>query len=167
MTIIIPRDDVHRYSEECSDMGEDFQSIAIRLTKEQKRLMKYLEEQFSSFDPLAGQVAMYMATVCIRVFEQAGSRIKKVNSDDIRASEKLIRSHVSSLLPADDGFLERAKSLERSQPNLLDEILWALYERDEEDLKEQETMLNDKQSAQIYMLLWVAVEALNSKWVPN
>ena len=165
MKTIIPREDVHRYSEECSDMGEEFQSIAIRLTKEQKRLMKYLEGQFSSFDPLAGQVAMYMATVCIRVFEQAGSRIKKINTDDIRAAEKKVRASVSALLPADDGFAERAKALDRAQENLLDEILWALYERDEEEIKEQEQMLNNKQSAQIYMLLWVAVEALNSKWV--
>jgi hypothetical protein len=167
MTTIIPREDVHRYSEECSDMGEDFQSIAIRLTKEQKRLMKYLEEQFSSFDPLAGQVAMYMATVCIRVFEQAGSRIKKINTDDIKAAEKKVRANVSALLPADDGFVDRAKTLDRAQPNLLDEILWALYERDEEEFKEQEQMLNNKQSAQIYMLLWVAVESLNYKWVEN
>ena len=165
MTTIISREDVHRFSEECSDMGEEFQSIAIRLTKEQKRLMKYLEGQFNAFDPVAGQVAMYMATVCVRVFEQAGSRLKKVNSDDIRRAEKLVRSHVSNLLPAGDGFTDRAKNIERTQPHLMDEIIWALFERDEEELKDQEAILNDKQSVQIYILLWVAVEALNEKWV--
>jgi len=164
MTIIISRDDVHRFSEECSDMGEEFQSIAIRLTREQKRRMKYLEEQFSSFDPVAGQVAMYMATVCVRVFEQSGARLKKVNSDDIRSAEKLVRENVSKLLPAGDGFVERAKALGRAQPNLMNEIIWALFERAEDELKDQEAALNDKQSVQIYMLLWVAVEALNVKW---
>jgi hypothetical protein len=166
-TTIIPREDVHRYSEECSDMGEAFQSIALRLSAEQKRLMKYLEAQFTSFDPLAGQVAMYMATVCVRVFEEAGNRIKKVNSDDIRSAERMVRSNVSKLLPAGDGFAERAKALNRVQPHLMDEIIWALFERDEEEMKDTEAMLNDNQSVQIYMLLWVAVEALNSKWVAS
>ena len=165
MTTIIPRDEVHRYSEECSDMGEDFQAIAMRLTKEQKRLIKYLESQFASFDPLSGQVAMYMASVCIRVFEQSGTRLKKVNSDDIRTAEKMVRSHVSTLLPANDGFPDRAKDTDRAQPHLMDEIIWALFERDEDDLKEQEALLNPKQSVQVYLLLWVAVEALNTKWV--
>ena len=30
--------------------------------------------------------------------------------------------------------------------------------------KEEEMPLNPKQSAQIYLMLWVAVEALNGKW---
>ena len=162
---VLSREVVHHHSEACSEMGDAFQSIAMRLSKEQKRLLKYLEEQFQKFDPLAGQIAMYMATVCVRVFEETGSRLKKVNSDDIRKAEKYVGQHISTLLPADDGFSARAKELERSQPHLMDEILWALYDRDEEEKIEDEAMLNPKQSAQIYILLWVAVEALNGKWI--
>lgn len=162
---VLSREVVHQHSEACSEMGEAFQSIAMRLSKEQKRLLKYLEEQFQSFDPLSGQIAMYMATVCVRVFEETGDRLKKVNTNDIRTAEKYVRSNLSNLLPADDGFSARAKELERAQPNLMDEILWALYDRDEEEKIEDEAALNPKQSAQIYILLWVAVEALNSKWV--
>lgn len=161
---VLSREVVHQHSEACSEMGEAFQSVAMRLTKEQKRLLKYLEEQFQKFDPLAGQIAMYMATVCVRVFEQTGTRLKKVNSDDIRKAEKYVGSQISSLLPADDGFSDRAKALERAQPHLMDEILWALYDRDDEEKQQDEAMLNPKQSAQIYILLWVAVEALNTKW---
>lgn len=162
---VLSREVVHQHSEACSEMGEAFQSIAMRLTKEQKRLLKYLEEQFQKFDPLAGQIAMYMATVCVRVFEETGTRLRKVNSEDIRAAEKYVGAYVSKLLPADDGFSERAKELERAQPHLMDEILWALYDRDEEEKLQDEAVLNPKQSAQIYILLWVAVEALNTKWV--
>jgi len=162
---VLSREVVHQHSEACSEMGEAFQSIAMRLTKEQKRLLKYLEEQFQKFDPLAGQIAMYMATVCVRVFEETGTRLRKVNSEDIRAAEKYVGAYVSKLLPADDGFSERAKELERAQPHLMDEILWALYDRDEEEKLQDEAILNPKQSAQIYILLWVAVEALNAKWV--
>ena len=162
---VLSREVVHQHSEACSDMGDGFQSIAMRLNKEQKRLLKYLEEQFSSFDPLAGQIAMYMATVCVRVFEQTGTRLKKVNSADITKAEQYVSSNFANLLPADAGFSARAKELTRAQPNLMDEILWALYDRDEEEKVEDEAALNPKQSAQIYLLLWVAVEALNTKWV--
>ncbi len=162
---IIPRDIVHQHSEACADMGEEFQPIAMRLGREQRRLMKYLEEQFSSFDPMAGQVAMFMGTVCVRVFEQTGSQLRKVTSDDLRRAESNIGPHVKSLLPADEGFSTRAKALERSQPHLMDEVLWALFDRAEEEKREEEMPLSTKQSAQIYFLLWVAVEALNGKWI--
>ena len=164
MSTIIPRDEVHQYSEACADMGEAFQPVAMRLSKRQKRLMKYLEEQFSSFDPLAGQIAMYMASVCMRVFEQSGGDMRKVNTQDIRDAEAKIKPLLSQVLPAGDGFSDRAKAVDRSQPHLMDEVLWALFDRAEEEQKEDEMPLNTKQSAQIYLMRWVAVEALNGKW---
>ena len=164
MSSIIPRDIVHQHSEACADMGEQFQAIAMRLGKQQKRLMKYLEEQFSSFDPLAGQIAMYMASVCMRVFEQTGSDLRKVTTQDIRDAEAKIKPSISKILPAGDGFSTRAKEQDRGQPHLMDEVLWALFDRAEEEGKEDEMPLNPKQSAQIYIMLWVAVEALNGRW---
>ena len=168
MSTIIPRDIVHSHSEACADMGEMFQPIAMRLSKEQRRLMKYLEEQFASFDPLAGQIAMYMASVCIRVFEETGTQLRKVTTQDIRNAEAKIKPFIATILPAGDGFSDRAKEADRGQPHLLDEVLWALFDRAEEEQKEEEQKeempLNPKQSAQIYLMLWVAVEALNGKW---
>ena len=161
---IMSRDDVHAHSEACADMGEEFQSIAIRIGKDQKQLLKYLEGQFRSFDPMAGQVAMFMATVCVRVFEQLGKNLDKVGNKHIQAAEKIVRAHTGTLLPANDEFSKRAKEVERSQPHLMDEILWALFDRSEEEKMEQEIPLSKKQSAQIYFLLWVAVEALNQRW---
>ena len=46
----------------------------------------------------------------------------------------------------------------------MDEVLWALFDRAEEEKREEEMPLSNKQSAQIYFMLWVAVEALNTKW---
>lgn len=160
---VLSREIVHTHSEACSDMGEAFQSIAMRITKAQSPLLKYLEGQFASFDPISGQIAMYMATVCVRVFEETGM-LKRVNAGDIRRAEAKIRENLKALLPADDGFSARAKDLDRAQPHLMDEILWALYDRDEEEKLEEEPSLAAKQSAQIYIFLWIAVEALNSKW---
>lgn len=162
---IMSREDVHTHSEACADMGEAFQSIALRIGKDQKQLLKYLENQFRSFDPMAGQVAMFMATVCVRVFEQLGKDLGKVNQKHIQVAEKIVRSHTSSLLPANDGFSQRAKEVERAQPHLMDEILWALFDRTDEEKMDQEIPLSPKQSAQIYFLLWVAVEALNQRWI--
>ena len=72
---------------------------------------------------------------------------------------------LDTLLPIDEDFPNRAKGIEgRAQPHLLDEILWALYERNEEDRKKEETMLDDNQSAMIYLMLWTSVEALDGKW---
>ena len=161
----IPREEVHSFSEECSDMGLDFQSIATRLLKQQNRLKSFIEKNFSKIDPLAGQVATYMLSVCIRVFEKKGGRLKKVNSDDLLSAQKRVNQAVGSILPLDDDFHVRAKTLDsRVQEHLLDEILWALYERD--DKKEEEQILDPKQSAMIYIMLWTCVEALDTKWVP-
>ena len=72
---------------------------------------------------------------------------------------------LNDLLPLDEGFSARAKEIEtRAQPHLLDEILWALYDREDEEKKEEEAALSPKQSALIYIMLWTAVEALDSKW---
>jgi hypothetical protein len=161
----ISREEVHRFSEECSNMGLDFQSIATRLLKQQNRLKSFMEQNFSKVDPLAGQVAVYMLSVCIRVFEQKGGRLKKVNREDLLSSQKKVNKAIGEILPLDEEFHTRAKQIEtRDQEHILDEVLWALYER--EDKKEQEEVLDSKQSAMIYIMLWTCIDALNSKWTP-
>ncbi len=161
----IPREEVHAYSEACSDMGLEFQAVTARLLKDQSSLKNFVDKSFAKIDPLAGQIATYMLSVCIRVFEQKGGTLKKINKADILSAQKKVQPSVGTILPADDDFHTRAKVVEnRAQPHILDEVLWALYERDE--LKEEEQALDAKQSALIYIMLWTAVEALDSKWRP-
>jgi hypothetical protein len=163
----ISREDVHSYSESCSDLGIDFQSIAARLVKSQTRLKTFIEQNFSDIDPMAGQVALYMFSVSLRVFEQAGGRLKKVNSGDLKSAQRRVNEVVESLLPLDTDFPVRAKAIQwRAQENLLDEILWALFDRVEEEKKDEETVLDKKQSALIYIMLWTAIEALDGKYRP-
>lgn len=169
MKPIISRETVHTLSEECSDMGEAFAAVALRIQGEQKTLLKHLEREFSRIDPMAGQVALYMTMVCVRVFEDgggAGSVLRRVNQTSIDEATRAVRDQQAAVLPIGEGFVERAQSAERSQPHLLDEVLWALYERGEEELREQEADLSDVQKVQIYFMLWIAVEALNRKWRP-
>ena len=164
--MIISREDVHKHSEACIEMGEAFQSVAQRLHKEQRRLLSHLEKEFASFDPTSGHIAVYMATVSARVFEQMGTRLKKVTSEDIETAEKVVKSQLAQLLPVDDDFPNRAKTLQRSQPHLMDEILWALYDRGPTEENSEPPVLDSKRTAKLYLLLWVAVEALHSKWTP-
>jgi len=162
-TILRPQ--VHRLAEACSSEGEAFQSTATRLIKQQRRLSRFFEQNFAPMGAMAGQVSMYMLSVSIRIFDQAGGRLRKVPGRDIDAATARIMAAADGLMPADDGFADRARAVAwRAQPHLLDEILWALFERDEK--QEQEVDLEPDTSAMVYLMLWAAVEALNINWSP-
>lgn len=93
--------------------------------------------------------------------------MRKVNGADIAAAQARVQAQVGALLPADKGLGARAKAIEgRAQPHLLDEVIWALYERDEDEQKEGEQELEHSTSALMYILLWTAVEALDGCWTP-
>ena len=181
------REEVHRLAEACSEEGDAFQPTAMRLVREQRRLSKFFEANFETLGAMSGQVALYMLTVSMRVFEQLGGRLTKVSGKDIDAASAKVQAVMDELLPADEGFAERVKAVAwRAQPHLLDEVLWALYERDDakaegraepeadgEDAAEdgEETPagpvdLDADQSAMVYMMLWVAIEALDANWRP-
>lgn len=159
----INRDRVHSLAEACSEEGEGFQSTASRLIKRQRRLSRFFEQNVGPMGPMAAQVGLYMLSVSLRIFEQVGGRLDKVNGADLNSATAKIQSQTDTLLPADDGFVSRAKSVEwRAQPHLLDEILWALFERDEKN--EGEVDLEPDKAAMVYLMLWAAVESLDANW---
>jgi len=162
----ILRPQVHRLAEACSSEGEAFQSTANRLIKEQRRLSRFFEQNFAPMGPMAGQVSIYMLSVTIRIFDQTGGRLRKVTGRDLDAATAKIQAVTDSLLPADDGFAERARAVAwRAQPHILDEIMWALFERSTR--KEGEVDLEVENSAMVYLMMWSAVEALDACWSPQ
>jgi hypothetical protein len=168
----ILRPQVHRLSEECSGDQQGFQSTATRLVKHQRRLSRFIEQSFVGIevDPqvrfVSAQVAVYMLSVSLRVFEQVGGRMRKATTDDINAATARIQSVTDSLLPADAGFAFRARQIDwRTQPHLLDEILWALFNRSAE--QKEEIDLPPDIAAMVYMILWACVEALDKNWTPS
>ena len=162
----ILRPQVHRLAEACSNEGEAFQSTATRLIKQQRRLSRFFEQNFAPMGPMAGQVSMYMLSVSIRIFEQAGGRLRKVPGRDINAATAKIMAAAETLMPADAGFAQRCREVSwRAQPHLLDEVLWALFDRDEK--QEAEVDLEPDTSAMVYLMLWSAVEALDINWTPS
>ena len=160
----IPREQVHAYAEACSDEGEAFNPTATRLVKEQRRVSRFFEQNMDAMDPMAAQVALYMLSVTLRIFERAGGRLKKVNGQSLLAARARVNAQLEGVFPADDGFADRAKAADRAQPHILDEVLWALYERPAEETKDGEVDVDPNQSAMIYLLLWTAVEALDASW---
>ena len=159
----ISREKVHSLAEACSEQGDSFQPVATRLIKHQRRLSRFFEQNVAEMGPMASQVGLYMLSVSLRVFDQMGGRMAKVNSEVINTASAKVQGVAADLFPLDDTFHERAKGVEwRAQPNLLDEILWALYERD--DKADGEVDLEPNQAALVYLMLWAAIEALDANW---
>ena len=72
---------------------------------------------------------------------------------------------MDQVLPFDGGFADRVRTIEdRAQPHILDEALWALFERDQK--KDGEVDVAEQQGGLIFLMLWVAAEALDSAWRP-
>ena len=82
----ISRDTVHSLAEACSDQGELFQPVAARLIKHQRRLSRFFEQNVAEMGPMASQVGLYMLSVSLRVFDQVGGRMGKVNGEAIAAA---------------------------------------------------------------------------------
>lgn len=163
----IPRETVHRFAEACSDDPLAHQSTALRLLKDQRRLSRWFEQNAAHIGAVPVQVASYMLSVTLRIFELSGGRLSRVTTDDLDRATARVQAHTDALLPADKAFGARAKEVaDRAQPHILDEILWALYERDDKDKREGEADMDPGDCALAYLLLWTAVEALDANWQP-
>jgi hypothetical protein len=161
----ISRAQVHELADACGNNPDAFNPTATRLIKEQRRLTRFFEQNAEALGPVAAQVAMYMLTVSIRVIEQSGGKLRKVSGADIDAATAKVQAAAASLMPADGTLHERARAIaDRAQPHLLDEVLWALYERAGEEKKEGEMDVDPEKSALIYLMLWTAIEALDLVW---
>lgn len=159
----IPRDHVHALSEACAEQGDEFRNVATRLLKEQKRLLSFFNKNLPAAEAQTGEVSVYLFSVIVRIFDQCGGSLRKVNGKQINAAAGRIQGAMDKLLPFDETFPERVREMDwRAQPNILDEALWALFERDE--IKDEEVDVPKDQAGLIFMMLWVATEALNDAW---
>lgn len=164
--VIIPREDVHTLAEACSEAEDSFKSVANRLLREQKRLTNFIQKNMPQLDVGTREVVLYMFAVSLRVFEQYGGRMRKANGSQIQEASSQVQGKVAELMPFDANFPSRVRQVEwRAQPHLLDEILWALFEREEKE--EGEVDVPHEQGALIFLVLWVAVEALEVCWTPS
>jgi|GEM_PF-863289 len=161
----IPRQDVHNLAEGCAGDPESFQRIASRLLREQKSVAKFLSDNFNTIGPENGQIATYMAAVSLRIFQELGGRMRKIPRREIDSAAMRVHEVVDDILPADSGVPDRVRAIEwRAQPHLLDEILWALFEKKAED--EEEIEIEPNVGTMIFLTLWPLVEAMDATWRP-
>ena len=142
---LISRELVHDWSEAIAEQPDTHGTALPRLLKEQKRLTRWVGENAANMHPATSGIANYMISVCARIFDLAGGRLRGATWDQIRTAEKTVMGRVGDLLPVDEGFVERARAAERSQPHILDEALMALFmtevEGDDEEAPDQNELL--------------------------
>jgi hypothetical protein len=160
--MVIPRDHVHSLSEGCAANIERFQVIAKRLLDSQPRLVKFFRDNMSRMPGKSGEVSLYLLAVILHVFASTG-QLKKVGETDIQEATIKILSQCKGFLPANADFPAKVRQLSwRAQEHLLDEALYALFERTER--KDVEVDIPMDQAGIMFMMLWAATEALNSAW---
>ncbi len=163
---VLSREEVHRLSEECATMGTRFQSQAQRLLNDQPVLLRFFKSNLSAMSSQTGEVTLYLLAVCVRVFVRSGGRLRRVTTGDVELATRRIGAVAPNLLPADAQFPERLRTLgSRAQPHLLDEALWALFERKERQPGEVD--LEPDQALRVFLMLWAAVECLDAAWTPK
>ena len=163
----IPRDQVHAWSEDIGDHQDEHQAALQRLLKDQKRLVKFIQENAGDLEMSSGGVGVYLLGVVARMFDLAGGRLKSATWAQVRDAESRIGAVAGDLLPLDDGFAGRVRLVEwRAQPHILDEALMALFETDPSDDDEQED-LSPAESAKVFFLLWACTEVLDANWKPR
>lgn len=160
---LMPRAQVHAWSETIGNAPESHASAISRLIREQRRLTKFVEENAKSLNGATSGVAIYLIGVILRMYDLAGGRLRNVTWEDIRAVEAAVQGQLDKVLPPGDGFVERARAVPRAQAHILDEALYALFERKPED---GEPPIDSTEALKIYMMLWVATEALDLNWSP-
>lgn len=159
----VARPQVHEWSETIGEVPEDHRSAITRLIRDQRRLSRFVEENAKSMVGVTGGVSVYLIGVILRMFDLAGGRMRNVTWEDVRAAEQYVQGQVDQLLPVDKTLPERARKGVRSQPHILDEALYALFERPPSD---GEAAMDDTEAFKVYLLLWVAIEALDKNWTP-
>jgi hypothetical protein len=159
----ISRTEVHRYSEACAEAGEAFAPVALRLARSQRRLLRFIEQNSEALGVEEAQVAGHMTTVCLRVLDQVGGRLARVSGSDLDAAAVRVSGLVSEVLPLDEKLPERVRRIEsRAQPNLLDEVLWALFEVRAK--KPEEATFAVDRSGLVFLTMWTVIEALDACW---
>jgi len=159
---MIPRERVHAWSESIGREPTEHQAALQRLLKSQRRISRFVEENAENLNMATGGVAMYMIGVILRLFDLSGGQLRSATWAQVRAAEARVQAAVPEVLPLDDGLPERARAIAwRAQPHILDEALMALFER---QAKEGEEDLDKVEAFKVYMLMWVATEALAENW---
>lgn len=158
----MPRPQVHAWSEEIGTRIDLHGPAIQRLVRDQRRLSRFVEENRQGMEMRdTAEVAVYLIGVVLRMFDLAGGRLRNVTWEQVHAAEALVGPRIDDLFPLDERLPVRARSTVRAQPHILDEALYALFER-----RPPDRAIDAPEALKIYLLLWVATEALDRNWTP-
>lgn len=162
---VIPRQDVHGWLTDITDNRAAHRLAIASVVKRQRRLGKYIKNNAKGLGPKMGVSGAYAMAAVGRVFELAGGRLVPCTAKQIKAAEARIAEVAVELFPPDEGFAERLHQVDwRAQPHILDEMLdEVLGGEDEEDEGARDPLV----LAQLFLLVWLAVEVLQDCWVPD
>lgn len=163
---LIPRPTVHDWSESIGEAPQDHQTALTRLLRDQRRLTRFIEENAENMHPSTAGVSIYLTGVIVRMFDLAGGRLKSATWAQIREAEAKVNGSLAALMPFDEGFAERARGVHRSQAHILDEAIYALFQRDRDAEEDDEADLDTMETIKVYLMLWVVTEVLDMNWKP-
>src|SRR5690606_1117714 len=126
----LPRAQVHAWSDEIGANQIAHQGALGRLLQQQRRLTRFLEENQAQLEPTTAGVALYLYGALARIFDLAGGQLRAASWEQVRAAEARVKAAAGALLPFDEAFPERVREVAwRAQPHLLDEAMFALFDR--------------------------------------
>ncbi|MCB9698729.1 MAG: hypothetical protein H6738_18250 [Alphaproteobacteria bacterium] len=127
----------------------------LRIARSQPTLMSWLTEQAgegSRGRKLAG-VARYQVAVVLRVSELRGQRAAAVDLPMLESAEAVVARAAEMGVGDEGSFVDRATRLPKSRPALLDAMLHGMF-------APGPSVLDETDKARAWVLVWVAVEAL-------
>ncbi len=160
---LISRATVHIWSEQIAEDAASHQSSLQRLLKAQRRLSRFIEENHQEMSPATAGVCIYMTSVVARMFDLGGGSLRNVTWAHIRNASAKVQGALDTLLPLDEGFLDRFHATDRAQAHILDEAAMVLMERDPD---EEQADLDKTEALKVLLVTWVVTEALDAAWRP-
>jgi len=136
--------------------------LIANVVRKQRPLGRWIKANSGNLGAKLGVRAAYTMGVVGRLLELAGGSLAKSTSAQLVDAQERVGEVASGLFPADQGFAVRLREVSwRAQPHLLDELLAGLFDDLGDDGPAPEIL------AQMFLLVWVAVEVLDAAWTPD
>jgi len=159
----IPKSQIIAWSRDIGASPIRHKPAILRIMRKQKKLLKWVIANGKTIQLGSDGLPERMLGLIARLFDLCGGRLKSASSHQIEQCQSQVMSSVSSLLPADEGFPERIRSMEwRAQPHILDEVMGALFD----PTLDEDKRFDPTEAFKLVLLLWVCVEVLHTNWQP-
>jgi hypothetical protein len=155
---MIPADRVRAWSDAYGADPERFQVAITRLCKRQRRLVAWMRGHSTVTKSRSTTLlATSMLGVVLLMFDLEERKVPVVGTSGLRAAERLVQGRVRRPAPGERP-REVLASLPRAEAAVLDEILRALF--DARVRTDDAAPIDDIEGLKVYVLLWIATEAL-------